>query len=68
MAIICPTQCDPDLLDRDDFGGTEVRNNPPHAEYYCNGCGWTAVWRRGISGLDIIYAPEDDTPSFEWDF
>ena len=59
MAITCPNNCDYDLLERDDFGVDGMSEHPPHAEYYCDGCGWTAIWRRGVPGLDIIYTPFD---------
>lgn len=60
--IRCPNGCDPDDLEREDWGAfkapgwnyVEPEWIPPSAIYTCHACQWEAIWVQG-QGLKTLF-------------
>ena len=59
--IFCPNNCDDSFLTRDDTADHTISNNGefiviPQSEYNCESCGWSAMWTRGNTQLEVLDA------------
>ena len=56
--IFCPNNCDDSFLNRDDTADHTMNNGEfiviPQSEYNCESCGWTAIWTRGNTQLEVL--------------
>jgi len=58
--ILCNMGCDPELLERTHTIEYRNKKEYPITEYYCEGCGWEAVYIVGSKRLEIRYNPKEE--------